>query len=168
MPKKSKWQSNVWKTIIGLSVVIGLIASALQIFGAVDFWSLLILPIYTFLVSSVSVYYVVLFIVVFITVAYFMVRLRGYGKCILDSAYPRQIAMLCQTPRTTEYLREKYEEWESQSSWVVLGGYNFDDYMKRLEKKVFLNIVMENGKSQTRLLTTSKSIMVVNSSIVSF
>jgi hypothetical protein len=39
---------------------------------------------------------------------------------------------------TTEYLRQKYEEWESRSKVAILGGYGFDDYMKRLEKQGYL------------------------------
>jgi len=57
---------------------------------------------------------------------------------ILDLDYARRIAFLCQTPRTTDYLRRKYEEWESQSGIIVMGGYTFDRYMKRLEKQGYL------------------------------
>lgn len=66
--------------------------------------------------------------------------------CILDLNYGRKIALLCQAPRTTEFLRQQYDYWKSQSSVAVIGGYEFDDYMKRLEKESFL--VYVNGKWQ--------------------
>jgi len=142
MPKKPKWYTNVWKVIGVLSVIFGLIASALQIFGAIDFWGLLILPLYTFLTSSVSIYYVVLLIVVLVTLSYSVIRLRGHRRNVLDWDYGRWLAELCDTPRTTDYLRGKYEEWEGRSSYV--GGMGFDDYMKRLEKQGYLKY--RNGK----------------------
>lgn len=67
-----------------------------------------------------------------------------FGSNILDLDYGRQIAILCQTPRTTDYLRGKYEEWESRSRAILIGGYGFDDYMKRLEKQGYLKY--RNGK----------------------
>lgn len=138
VPKKPKWYTNIWKVIGVLSVTFGLIASILQIFGAIDFLGLLVLPLYNFFTSSVSVYNVVLVIVVLVILSYFLVRFRVFGSNILDLHYGRQLAILCQTPRTTDYLREKYEEWERRSDWVVIGGYRFDDYMKRLEKQGYL------------------------------
>jgi hypothetical protein len=57
---------------------------------------------------------------------------------ILDLVDARKIALLCQAPRATEYLRQQYDYWQSQSDFVVLGGYSFDDYMKLLEKEGFL------------------------------
>jgi hypothetical protein len=144
MPKKPKWYNSVWKIIVVLSVLFGLLASALQVFGAVDFWNLLIVPLYILLTSSVSAYYVVLLIIVIAILAIVVLRFRGYRKNILDFRYGRWIAELCQTPRTTDYLRGKYEEWESRSRSVVMGGYSFDDYMKRLEKQGYLKY--RNGK----------------------
>jgi len=145
MSKRSKWQSLslAWKIIAGLSVIFGLVVSIvtlLQWLGAVDFWH----PLYDFLTSSVSIYYVVLFVVITVILSY---GLFGFKRSkngierrsnILDLDYARRIAILCQTPRTTEYLRQKYEEWESRSRAIVLGGYNFNDYMKQLEKQGYL------------------------------
>jgi len=134
MPKGSKWHASAWKIIVALSVIFTLIASILQVFGAVDFWG----PLYAFLTSSVPIYVVVLALVIAIVSYYSTIRLRGYRICILDLEYGRRIALLCKTPQTTEYLRQKYEEWESQSRVAVIGGYRFDDYMKQLEKQGFL------------------------------
>ena len=137
MPKKSKWQSNLWKTVVALSIIFALIASVLQIFEIIDLRSL-ILPLSSFLTSSVSLYYVVLFVAVLVILVYSLIKLKGHRGNILDSEYGRHIAILCQTPRTTEYLRQKYEEWESGSKVIVVGGYGFDDYMKLLEKQGYL------------------------------
>jgi hypothetical protein len=141
MPKKSKWYESVWKVIGVLAVIFGLIASALQIFGAIDFLGLVILPLYTFLTSSVSIYHVILLLVVLAISTYSVIRFRGRSN-ILDFSYGRWLAELCQTPRTTDYLRNKYEDWESQSTFA--GGSGFDDYMKRLEKQGYLKY--RNGK----------------------
>jgi hypothetical protein len=39
------------------------------------------------------------------------------------------------TPRSTAFLRGEYEAWQRGSGVVVIGGLNFDDYMKRLERE---------------------------------
>jgi hypothetical protein len=141
MPKRSKWHASVWKIIGALSVIFGLIASALQIFGAVDFWG----PLYAFLTSSIPIYYVVVLALVVAVVSYYSaIRLRGYRSSIFDREYGRRITLLCKTPQTTEYLKQKYEEWESQSIVAAIGWYSFNDYMKPLEKQGFLEY--RNGK----------------------
>jgi hypothetical protein len=140
MSKKSKWQSLslAWKIIAGLSVIFGLVVSIvtlLQWLGAVDFWH----PLYNFLTSSVSIYYFFLAFAIILVLAYSLFRFRNKEN-ILDWEYGRWIAESCETPRTTEYLRRKYEEW----SEGMLGGPNFDYYMKRLEKQGYLKY--RNGK----------------------
>lgn len=148
MNKKSKrhFVKSIWGFIGVASVILGLIASILQISGAIDFWSLLILPTYTFLVTNIPFYYAVLFIILCLSIYSIIRYLRKPKSCILDLEDGRKIAILCQTPRTTEFLRQQYDYWESQSSVVFLGGYGFDDYMKRLEKQGFLEYI--NGKWQ--------------------
>jgi hypothetical protein len=140
MSKRSKWQSLslAWKIIAGLSVILGLVVSIvtlLQWLGAVDFWH----PLYDFLTSSVSIYYFLLTFAIILIFAYSLFRF-GNRENILDWDYGRWIAESCETPRTTEYLRRKYEEW----SEGILGGPNFDHYMKRLEKQGYLKY--RNGK----------------------
>lgn len=54
---------------------------------------------------------------------------------ILDLDDARKIVAQCQTPKTTEELRRNYDYSQSQSRWVVLGGYNFNDYIQRLEEE---------------------------------
>ena len=147
MSKKTKRQAikTVWGVIVVLSVILGLIASILQLSGTVDFWTLLFLPIYTLLITETPIYHAILFVAVVIIVLYFAVKLRRRGKsCILDLEDGRKIAILCQTPRTTDFLRQQYDFWQRQSGVVVLGGYNFDDYMKRLEREGFLEYI--NGQ----------------------
>ena len=147
MSKKSVWQTakSVWKVIVVLSVILGIIASLLQISGVVNFWSLLVLPLYSFLVTNIPIYYAVLSVIVFMILLFSAIKLRDRDKkCFLDFVYGRRIAILCQTPRTTDFLRQQYNHWESQSTWTVIGGYNFDDFIKGLEKEGFL--VYENGK----------------------
>lgn len=145
MPKKKKWYMNVWKVIGAVAIILGLIASMLQIFGAVDFWNVT-LPLRDFLASSVSIYYVIAIAAVLIALIYFVMRLRQQASNILDFQYARWLADLCQTPRTTDYLRDKYEKWEGESRVAVFPSPGFDDYMKRLEKQGYLKYV--NGKWQ--------------------
>lgn len=149
MNKKSKWQTikSVWKIIVGLSVILGIITSILQISGIVDFQGLLVLPLYAFLITKIPIYYAVLFVTTCVLLYYSARRLRNrYGRCILDFSDARKMASLCQTPRTTEFLRQQYDYWQRQSTVFVAGGYGFDDYMKRLEKEGFLEY--SNGKWQ--------------------
>ncbi len=143
MSKRSKWQSLslAWKIIVGLSVILGLVISIVTLFQwlwAVDFWH----PLYDFLTSSVSIYYFFLAFAIILVLAYSLFRFRNREN-ILDWEYGRGIAELCETPRTTEYLRREYEEW----SQGILGGPNFDYYMKRLEKQGYLKY--RNGKWET-------------------
>lgn len=133
-----------WKVIGVFFTVVGGISALLQIFGAVDFWNLLILPLYDFFTSSVSIYHVALILGVVLVLCLLLFRLRERRSNILDFEYGRWIAELCQTPRTTDYLRNKYEEWERRSRVVAFGDYNFDDYMKMLEKQGYLKY--RNGK----------------------
>ncbi|MEM3526121.1 MAG: hypothetical protein QXV37_01795 [Candidatus Jordarchaeaceae archaeon] len=129
MAKRSRWYESIWKLIGVLAVIFGLIASALQIFGVVDFWDALIIPLYDFLTSSVPVYILVVSLILVVII----LRFKGSRENILDFEDARRIALLCQTPRTTEYLRQQYEYWNR--GVVIMGGYRFHDYMKNLKDK---------------------------------
>ena len=148
MGEKSVWQTvkSVWKAIVGLSVILSIITAFLQLSGTVNLWNSLVLPLYDFLVANIPIYYAILFILACIVIY----SAISYGKrrksCILDLEDGRKIAILCQTPRTTDFLRQQYDYWQRQSGVVVLGGYGFDDYIKRLEKEGFLQYV--DGKWQ--------------------
>lgn len=139
MNKKSKWQikKSVWKIIVGLSIILGIISSVLQISGTVDFWSLLVLPLYAFRIIEIPIYYAVLFVTACVVLYYSVTKLRNrYERCILDYLDGRKIALLCRTPRTTDFLRQQYDYWVSQSSWGPSPTLEY--YMKRLEKQGFL------------------------------
>jgi hypothetical protein len=143
MPKRSRWQnlSLIWKAIVAVSIIIGIpasVATILQVLGAADIWRLLILPLYNFFTLSVSIYYVVLVIIALVILSYLLVRFRILGSNVLDTDYGRQIAILCQTPRTTDYLRGKYEDWKSQSPVILVRAPHFNDYIKQLENQGYL------------------------------
>ena len=144
MPKKTKWYESLWKVFVVLSVISSLIASMLQIFRVVDFWGLLVAPLYIFLTSCVPVYYILFFIILIVILRYSVVRFRAYKTSILKLEYARRIARLCQTPQTTEYLRQQYNLWERQSNVIVIDGLSFDDYLKQLEEQGYLRY--QDGK----------------------
>jgi len=142
---------------LGVFSIFGLVVSIvtlLQWLGAVDFWH----PLYDFLTSSVSTYHFVLFVVIIAILSYGLFGFKRSRKGIerrsniLDIDYARRIAILCQTPRTTEYLRQNYEEWKSQSRAIVYGGYNFDDYMKQLEMQGYLAYYNDKWEVTTEAL----------------
>jgi len=141
MSKKSVWQKSIWRAIIGLSAILTIIASILQISGTINVWNL-----FVFFSTSIPLYYAILFVIALIIISYSAIKFRKRHKNILDFHDARKIALLCQEPRTTDFLRQQYDYWQSQSTWVFIGGYGFDDYMKRLEKEGYLNYV--NGKWQ--------------------
>jgi len=132
MSKQSVWQKS-WKIIAGLSIILGLITSILQISGAIDLRNL-----FVFLSASVPLYYVILLLVLLMVVIYIAERIRKRWTSILDLSYGRKIASLCYKPRTTEFLKQQYDYWESQRSGIVIGGYSFDDYLKKMEKEGYL------------------------------
>jgi hypothetical protein len=111
------------------------IVTILQAIGTFDFWHLVILPVYNFLTISISIY-VVLVIVAIIIVFYFLFRIIKNRSNILDTEYGRSIAIICQTPRTTRYLRDIFEDWVRHSDYA--GGLTFDEYMKSLQKEGYL------------------------------
>jgi hypothetical protein len=147
MGKDSRWHifKTMWGFIVTISVILGLIGSILQISGTFDFWNSLFLPIYNFIMSSIPLYSFIIIVVILIIAIFVISKIRGRKKMpILDFSDARNIAILCQTPRTTEFLRKQYDYWESQSSAVFIGGYGFNDYMKFLEKEGYLEYI--NGK----------------------
>lgn len=143
MNKKSKWKAikSVWGAVVIFSVIVSILSFFLQISGTVDFWSLLVLPLHSFLITQIPIYYAILLAVVCLTF-YSVIRLvRKTKEPILDLSYGRRLALLCETPRTPEFLKQQYDNWKSQERGVFIGGYHFDDYMKRLEKQGFLQYV---------------------------
>jgi hypothetical protein len=143
MSKKSGWQKSVWKFIVGLSVILGAIASLLQISGTIDFGSLLALPLYSFLSEEIPIYYAVLSLAVILIVLFLANEIK-HRKGILERVSARAIVSLCETPKTTESLKREYESWHS--GWIAAGEPSFYEFLKRLEKKGLLQF--SNGKWQ--------------------
>lgn len=84
----------------------------------------MIFPLYASLSIEIPIYYAVLFVTICIALYYSAIKLRNrYKSCILDFEDGRKIALLCQPPRTTEFLRQQYDFWQSQSTVFFAGGY---------------------------------------------
>ncbi|MHC3130247.1 MAG: hypothetical protein IBV52_09255 [Candidatus Bathyarchaeota archaeon] len=138
MPNKSRWESDFWKLIVTLSVILTIIVSILQIGGMVNFWNLLILPLYNFFTISIPLYSVPLSVIGTFIV---LIILTQSGSDILDNYYVRNLAIDCKKPRTTDHLKKRYEELHRQKG--TYGGYTFEDCLKLLEKRDLLTY--QNG-----------------------
>jgi hypothetical protein len=104
-----------------------------------------IIPLLASSVPTPAILLAVLVFVLFYPIFRFRTHRFGTHRSnILDLDYGRWLAELCETPRTTDYLRGKYEEWKSRSRVAVIGGYDFEDYMKQLEKQGYL--IYQNEK----------------------
>ena len=144
MGKKPFWESPTWQIIVAISVILGIPASIIAILSLLG--KINLLPLYNFLTRDS--FYIISFLTVIIAaiiVVSLLLRSKKHEECILDFQDARRIAILCQTPRTTDFLRQQFEYWQRQSDWVFIGGYGFDDYMKRLEKQDFLKYNSQNG-----------------------
>ena len=151
MTKKSIWESQTWQIVVAIGVIVGIIASILTI---LEFLGKINLPKpwANFMDEKISAFYflgVIIFSLLGIILGvYFALRNRkpelSKPNSILDDIDARRIAILCQTPRTTDFLRQQYQYWQGQRDWVVLGGYGFDDFMKLLEKEGYLTYDNQN------------------------
>ncbi|MCL5877971.1 MAG: hypothetical protein M1540_09195 [Candidatus Bathyarchaeota archaeon] len=156
MTKELKWwESDAVKAIEVIAAIVGILSAlgVLQYFGTIDLWT----PISAFLATNILLILVLIIIILIVILTYILVRVKmhsnlikkeSHSECILDLKDAKRIAILCQTPRTTEFLRQQYDYWQSQSSVLVLGGYGFDNYMKDLEKQGFLEY-NQNGTWKT-------------------
>ena len=141
----------LWKGIAGISAILGLVTSILHIIGAIDLNQFFVVPMTAFLLTSIPAFWVIILgILLIVANASFRSRF-GKRSYILDFSYGRRLALLCQSPKTTEFLRGRYKRWESQSTFI--GGYRFDDYMKLLEKEGFLNYIDGNWNITTKALS---------------
>jgi len=151
MPKKSIWESNFWKTVIAISVILTIIASfltILQLLGTVNVYNLLLLPIINFFTIPIPLYSIPLaFLVVLAFILVLAYASSGSTTIsnpfdraeILDKECARYIALLCRTPRTTEFLKKNYQEILER-----YGGYILEDCLKMLEDRGL--IIFQNGK----------------------
>jgi cell division protein FtsW (lipid II flippase) len=154
MPKKSIWESNSWKTVIAISVILTIIASfltILQLLGTVDVYNLLLLPIINFFTIPIPLYSIPLaFLVVLVIILVLAYASSGsvtisnpFDRAdILDDDCVRYVAVLCQTPRTADFLRQKYQEFRELHGYR--GGYSSDELLKELEDRGLL--IFQNAK----------------------
>lgn len=152
LPKKSIWESNLWKTIIAISVILSIITYLLQISGKVDFWNFLIVPILNFFTIPVPLYSIPLAFLVVLAILLVLVYTGGSHTVtisnplaradILDYKYVGYVAILCKTPRTADFLKQKYQEFRER--YRISGGYSSDEILKELEDRGLL--VFQNGK----------------------
>jgi hypothetical protein len=137
---------SLWKIFVVFFVILGGLASLQTIGLSDDLLNILNSAWMYFISIEIPLYSFFLFAIVFF-IGFYSLRkfwVRHKEGSILDLPKARRVVLLCQTPQTTAFLRSDYEEQERRSSVVVLGGYNFDDYMKRLEKEGYL--VYKEGK----------------------
>ena len=148
MPRKSIWESNLWKTVVAIGIILGIISSALQISGKVDFWVSLILPIVNFFMIPIPLYSIPLAFFIFLAILFALAYASSgsptisnpfYRAEILDEECARYMALLCRTPRTVEFLKSKYEEYRRQYE-----GYSFEYCLKELENRELLRY--QDGK----------------------
>jgi signal transduction histidine kinase len=127
MPKKSIWESNFWKTVIAISVILTILSSSLAILNylqILDVYNLVLLPIINFFTTPIPLYSVPLTIIILLMVLLILAYRSGSNKSkisdplagaeILDEFEMRFIALLCRTPQTLDFLKQKYVELENQ------------------------------------------------------
>jgi hypothetical protein len=154
MPKKSRWDSDFWKAVKALSLILTVIVSLLTILqwlGQVDVYNLLVVPIINFFTFPVPLYSIPLAFLVVLAIILVLAYVSSGSATIsnpfdradiLDDDCVRYVAVLCQTPRTPDYLKQKYEEFRER--YGIHGGYSSDELLKQLEDRGLL--VFQNGK----------------------
>jgi hypothetical protein len=156
MPKKSIWDSSIVKAIAALAALVTVVGFVLQYFGKVDFWNNLFVPVINFFNFPVPLYSIPLaFLVViggFLLVLYIDDKLHPTpassnipnplaGAEVLDNPLARGMAILCKTPRTPDFLKQKYRELWSELG--ILRAVSCEDCLKDMEDRGL--IVFQNG-----------------------
>ena len=143
MPKKSWWDSPFWKAIGALAALVTVVAFLLQIFGRVDVYGLLVVPIINFFLFPVPLISIPLAFLIVIAVLFILVYVGGSKTVIndylaragfLDNDCARFMALVCQNPQTTESLKQEYQELVRR----IGCSYSFEDYLKQLEDRGLL------------------------------
>ena len=152
MPNKSIWESQIWKIVVAMGIILGILSSVLQMSGKVDFWNSLIMPIVNFFTIPVPLYSIPLAFLVVLAILLVLVYILGSDTVIisdplaradiLDDDCVRYATVLCQTPRTADFLKQKYQKFREQYGYS--GGYTSDELLKELEDRGLL--VFQNGK----------------------
>jgi len=128
---RSYWRIiAVFFVVLG-GVIVGVVLPSLQIINFLH-------------VQMSWITYVLLFAVVLLIAFHFIHRHRHKRSFFLEFSDARKLDLLCQTPRTTRFLRALYTNWKKQHSTVLTGADNFTDFLKEQEKEGFLRYV--NGK----------------------
>jgi hypothetical protein len=160
MTKKSIWDSNLWKAVVGVSIILTIIASiltSLQILGTISVWNILVVPVINFFILPVPLYSIPLsFLVIiggFFLILFIDSKLRpssSYndsdnpmaGTDMLDTECYRYVAQLAKIPQTADFLKEKYQKYRDYH--MLMGGYSSEELMKQMEERGLL--VFQNGK----------------------
>jgi len=142
MPKKSWWESPFWKAIGALAALVTVVGFLLQILGGVDVYELLVVPIINFFLFPVPLFSIPLAFLIVIAILFILAKPSESKTVVndylaradfLDNDCARYMALFCQNPRTTESLKQKYEELVQR-----YGGYSFERYLKELEDRGLL------------------------------
>ena len=154
VPKKSTWDSQVWKIVVAIGIILGIVSSLLDILGVIDFWNSLIVPIANFFTIPIPLYSIPLVFLVVLAILLVSMRTGGSNAItittsnpldradILDSEYVRYVALLCRTPQTADFLKRKYQE--SFHPNFNRGVYSFKDCLKELEEREL--VIFQDGK----------------------
>ena len=140
---------SIWQIIVAVFVILGGLAS-LQTLGLLgNLGALITLPF-----VAIPIYIVTILVVVLIAIFVAASKLKKRDSIlVLEDA--RRLVLLCQTPQATSFLRSNYDAWQRESNVVVLGGLNFDDYMRDLERQGYLEYV------DGQWLATRKAIRII-------
>ena len=147
MPQKSRWDSDFWKGMKAFSVILAIIVSFLSIlqwFGNVDVYNVLIMPVVNFFTIPIPLYSIPLAFLIVLIVLLVLAYISGSNTVtignpltradILDSNEIRYAALLCRTPQTTDFLKQKHQEFLRLNG----GRYSSEDCLKELEDRDLL------------------------------
>jgi len=120
--------------------------------GHVDVYNLLVLQIINFFTIPIPLYSIPLAFLVVLVAIFVLAYASGSNTVtisnplaradILDDDGVRYVAILCQTPRTADFIKQKYEEFRERHEYH--GGYESDELLKELENRGLL--LFQNGK----------------------
>jgi uncharacterized membrane protein len=153
MARKSWWESPFWIAIGALAGLVTIIGFLLQIIGGVDIYKSVIMPFINLLTFPVPLFSIPLTFLVIIAIIFLWAYLGEKRSPVsiddplaraeyLDDRFAREIALLCKTPRTIDFLRGKYREILAARG--VYEAHSIEHYLKELEDRNLLNF--QNGK----------------------
>jgi hypothetical protein len=138
--------------VVAIGVISTIGSFVLQISGLVDFWNYLIVPIVSFFTMPIPLYSIPLALLVVLAILIFFARTGSSVTItpsnpldraeILDSECMRYVALLCQTPQTADFLKQKYQE--SFHPILNPGVVTFEYCLKELEEREL--IIFQDGK----------------------